>query len=1196
MRNWIWAISALLVFSCVRTDPNSVDPEAKQTSLASSPNTITFAGISGVPPRFIDSGPMKGMGTLEFATRPIRKGMVQSGFEIQFEYFTPARIAHEFRSKRPICFYPTEWTHPESLFETKPDRIYSIPLDLGGETTSSIIIRKQDFALFKPFMDSKGDVAVLDLLKAHHLKTQLVRDKDYGPLTSLVSFTSPSGDQEVRNEYRKNVEIRLISDNRQIIEMLNAKRFDYAFYDDIEVEDFKKTKIDPDRFTLLSFQTGRVKDENDPNLVRLSISCSDTPITRKAMPHFNHWISLARGAPAMNRSQKYRTSLDPKSVNTFSTLNSTPQRFRGIFQSGKLDDWYPLQQKHFPGLERFPPPAQETTGEASHTKQVAHSNPSQHESKWVALETGKSLLVVNQTGVRTGFEDQFDTSWYGLPNLDNATPQVYGDGDLLKNLPPEQSVILTSRPDLFAKGTSPSLTSLKLSGWAHIRSLTVFGSALRPEDVLSLKSYLEHQPLERLNLLSLSAQAAQILVPSIPRTVTHLNLAHSSLSDAELSKKLLRLQLKSLDLTYSQLTAEQLQTLLPSLQNIEELTLKYLRTIWSPETAKSFAQLKWQRLRKLDLENTALTHQALLTLIPALPPTLEALNLRANGLSQESLFRLFSKPFPKLHSLDLSLNFLGSTPDRAFQFPTEVRSLKLLNCGLNDERFSQITFPKQLETLDLSYNPISDPSYKRVEEITSRQMKHLNLSYTRPTDRGITSLFKSLQGRSIEELNLDHIKVTDSQLHLLCSDQDALRIKDLRSLNLEYNQVTSEGIRDLAKFYLGDLERIRLSVNPINKSGIAILATAVGPRLRALYLEDLPDLSIAELAPHLPPSLVSLGLGENQISDQEMEHLVPHLPRNLRLLGLSHSSFSERGAKLLAGHLPPLLETLDLQGSPSTHAILNQLPPNLKDVRIDLGLLKDGHFPQLPEGLLTLWGERTSVDSTTLGHFVAQLPRSLEKLRIYSKATVSYESPEPILWPPSLRELYTEGILFRPEFTKAAFTHLPSTLERFSVFAAGLDDQVLQYLASKGMKQLHTLQVPRNHFSSSGINQFLLYTPRLFFLILIGNEFPKTGIDAHSWTAPALQGIRFLQISQTPLNGPEAIDLVQKLPQHMILIEFASTLIEHEYFQRLLNSVPKGVRTLLVSSDALGGRGHDMLLRFKRKREADEGAFLDLGE
>ena len=51
------------------------------------------------------------------------------------------------------------------------------------------------------------------------------------------------GDQFVRKEYEDHVILLLVKDNQQILEMLNAHRFDYVFAESIEDQDFKVTGI-----------------------------------------------------------------------------------------------------------------------------------------------------------------------------------------------------------------------------------------------------------------------------------------------------------------------------------------------------------------------------------------------------------------------------------------------------------------------------------------------------------------------------------------------------------------------------------------------------------------------------------------------------------------------------------------------------------------------------------------------------------------------------------------------------------------------------------------------------------------------------------------------------------------------------------------------------------------------------------------
>ena len=95
--------------------------------------SIVFAGLSGVPPQFIDQGPDKGYGWAEYDTYEIRKALKEEGFSIKQDWMTSARIAHEFRIGSPICTYPVKWRGPVKTFATKPDRIYSIPIKNRGK-------------------------------------------------------------------------------------------------------------------------------------------------------------------------------------------------------------------------------------------------------------------------------------------------------------------------------------------------------------------------------------------------------------------------------------------------------------------------------------------------------------------------------------------------------------------------------------------------------------------------------------------------------------------------------------------------------------------------------------------------------------------------------------------------------------------------------------------------------------------------------------------------------------------------------------------------------------------------------------------------------------------------------------------------------------------------------------------------------
>ena len=83
----------------------TVDYHNKSTD---SQNQIIFAGLSGQPPKYIENGPERGPGWLEYHTHEIRKGLKEDGFNVKQDWMTPARIAHEFRIQSPICIYPAE--------------------------------------------------------------------------------------------------------------------------------------------------------------------------------------------------------------------------------------------------------------------------------------------------------------------------------------------------------------------------------------------------------------------------------------------------------------------------------------------------------------------------------------------------------------------------------------------------------------------------------------------------------------------------------------------------------------------------------------------------------------------------------------------------------------------------------------------------------------------------------------------------------------------------------------------------------------------------------------------------------------------------------------------------------------------------------------------------------------------------------
>ena len=204
---------------------------------------------------------------------------------------------------------------------------------------------------FKKHFDEKGDLNIDSLLQDKTLKTLLVRDFDYGSLGLKVLDVDAQGDQFVRKDYQDHVILLLVKDNRQILEMLNAHRFDYVFADAIEDQDFKLTGIKKEKFKEISYQTERIgQNIQDPRVVMVSIACSIHPLTLKLLPSINEKISRIREFDWFMAKILYRQNLDSKFFKYITGSEWLNMQFRGVFEAGGADYWYPKQQKFFPGL------------------------------------------------------------------------------------------------------------------------------------------------------------------------------------------------------------------------------------------------------------------------------------------------------------------------------------------------------------------------------------------------------------------------------------------------------------------------------------------------------------------------------------------------------------------------------------------------------------------------------------------------------------------------------------------------------------------------------------------------------------------------------------------------------------------------------------------------------------------------------
>lgn len=1146
---------------------------------------IVFAGLSNSSPKFIDWGPLKGTGWVEFETRPILKGMKQDGFSIQVEYMTPARIEHEFRVKNPICTYPVEWMNPEELFSSKPDRIYSIPLDIGGETTSYIIFPNDQLKKFKHHIDSKQNIDILSLLKDQTLKTQLIRDKDYGPLSATMTTRDASGDQIPRKTFEKNISLRVLSANQQTLEMLNAGRFDYAFYSDIEAEDFTRSKLNPKAFALLPFQTGRIKTVEDPSLVRVSIACSDTALTREAMPYLNQWIRNLRGLTTKAEVYHYRASIDPKGSQTQNMIFTTLQRFRESFESGALDVWYGLQAKHFSELNLYPKKPEGVTQTAPALATQKKTTP-----RWHSVEANdprhESLILINGS---TGLYTQ---SLFPYDDIENTLCQIPLDSSVSPYLTPQELSAIDAVSPLKGAETLAFLKDRKPGG---LKKLTLFGD-LPPEDLDALKPLLSG--LLELRAFGASAPTTEALVQLLPPSLKHLNLFGSVVSSSELVAKVKQMHLLSLHLNHTSLTPEQLKEILPSLGSIEHLSLGLLRTTWNDEGAALFARQSFKNLKSLDLQNSALSDPQVLQILNSLPHTLESLHLGGNYLTSRGFSPIFERSFSSLKNLNLNYSIFGFPKTQSVRrFPASLQHLFLRNSGLSDVTLKQVELPKGLISLDLAVNQLQDPSLELILKSLPPEAKFLDLGKNAFSEKSLRQLIGFLEGRSIQTLRLPYLRISDG----LIKDLFAKPLMELEDLDLSINQISSQGARLLARGMGPALRRLNLASNPIGREGLLEIAKHFGPNLSVLNLSNLLDLPMLEVAPLLPQSLKILSLSNNQLSDQEVQVLALHLPQDLRSLRLDRSAFSAVGAQALAQSIPNALEQLDLTrtpiGEPGTLAIVQALPHSTRAISIGgvaLSTEASRAFRKaLPKALRSLWLQPMGLTPEGLVDLCQNLPPRLEQLRLYAAPEVQLKQNASLAWPKSLLEIYLQGIVsVNPEATLNWMNQLPTRLTRLSLMGFGLDEGALVAVSQRSLKALHTLQISRGRFSFPSVILALKASGFVRATHLLDIQTDRQTSRAHPglpFTPEVLGSQRMFGLFQIPLPDQKLREILTSLPADLWNLNLTENQIQLDQLERLIRLLPMHLRTLRINSNNLGGKGFERLEEYRKKREEKDG-------
>lgn len=1167
---------------------------------------LVFAGLSGTPPRYIDAGPDKGLGYLEMQTEAVRKGLKSDGFRVRQEWMTPARIEHEFKIGSPICTYPLDWNHPERIFARKPDRLFSIALDFHEELGIPILFRRSDLPRFKKYIDKKGDLKIDELLEDRDFGLQLIRNKDYGRFTQKLTTLDPKGDQIVREPYEKHIKLLLVRNNQQLIEMLNAKRFDYIFAQDIEAQDFRATGLDPEQFISLNYSINKVKDLADPNLVRISIVCSVHPLSFQVIPHLNKWIALARSNQLREAQLHYRKAIDKDFYQAYQPGSTRlTSKFRAQLNDGTADRWYRIQQSYFPELKFLPDPSLEQDLSKLELN-PPHSPPP---PLWFNLRLSSDTVILLHR-----------SQWYGDQYLDVHTPDQRGApmslwfrqslaeildrslsplsreamGDGLAFL---QGKSLTGSPGSLGGTVRPSLQEsiLEVIKNSGLRNLIFYARGVKATELGPLIKFLSSSALERLTLIDALPETTSRILGHLPKSLVALQLPNSSLSQANASQSILNFKLlRQLDLSSSQLPRTEMSPLLEGLpQSIEALSLDSLSPSWTAESALAFSSRKWPNLQELNVSGGCLDSQSLEKVLSGVPASIQKLWIGRNAVDFEALPNFFRIPRPFLSHLGLSrLEYYSPLKD--LEFPKSLTHFDS-SFGIRPLQLARIQLGGKLRSLDLSaygYWGKKESPEALFSKLDST-VDVLNLSGWRLSSREMNALVENSSIRHIESLELSDCGLNDEAIAALCRASFSVS-----HLTLNRNYIRNEGAKCIAKVFLPRLKSLRLNLNLIGEEGISAISAGLKEGMETLELANVLQLNLSTLTKRIPRSIKKIDFSGNMITDAEMAILAPALPRGLAELNLSNSGFGVQGAFKLAELMPPDLSILTLENTPLTskgfQAIARSLPKTLSEFFASQLDLEDsavldlvGHLPPF---LRVLELKAIKWTESAVLKLLASLPDSLETLNLSGSPfwdrgarTLSEH------WPGSLRLLDVSGTNLGDSGLKTLCKTLPQTLERVNLNNNQLTDEGLIAFAQHPLEHHRALELSNNQFTVRGIKALNSRKRNFYSIHLSGCGLNSEALDALG--SNVLESARRIQIGNNSFANPSVTRFLQKLNPSLKLLYIPSTGLSFEGIDAVIKHLPRGLGVLQVGGNEIGEAGFRKFARFAELRD-QTGVYL----
>lgn len=1178
-------LSALTSWGCTPhpeglKELSSNSPSEKKNS---DQTEIVWAGLSGNPPKYFDTGDNKGLGYLEVQTKLVRKALTEAGYSLRYEYYSPARMEHEFNTKSPICFYPFNWKNPKAALKNRVDRVFSIPLNLSGEERRFIIVRKADLRKFDPFLDKKGNLNIQSLLASKKLKTVIPMSKDLGEETQFLFGPTANGSIDVLPQFQDHIDTRVLRDNNQMIQMLNGDRIDYLLGELVETEDYQAIRSRRVEFETISYQVQSLKGVEDPRLILSSVACSLHPRTIEAMPTINEAISKDRDANWLLRNLRYQKILDPNTAIPTFYASTLQYRFLGEIAQGRAESWYPLLLKQVPGLRIFP-----------EKKEVRNLSPIDERLR-VGLTRPKWAVLNPRPGV---FWIGNEVELHDIQNLfAGAVPMtsIYDAAhtrDRMRKFFTSEEWKTIRRIEVDPKRTFPEFElALKSIPPVEVKTLTLLARGVRGDQIESLVPILKNGALRGFSLIYGGPDITSRVIPALPSQLEELALPSSSLGTVELASKIASMTgLKRLNLTLTQMAPGDLgQVLLDLPSSVEHLAIGWQLQTWTPDLAKKFGKRNFQKLKSLDLENSGLDDRHC-EILQTAHPKIESLGIGLNFFTTRCLTPVFATAYPQLQSLDLNGIAISTLGEANFKIPNSVRNLDLSRTGLSAASIKHIQLPEHLTVLRLYENQLDAATLQLIGTHLNQSVEELDLSNNPLLAHGVFSALERAKVSTVGRLDLSGVPLSGKGFLELEENKTLSRVSELMASN---TGLSNTDLKQISKRWGEALTAISLNGNRVSKDGLAALLANQdsGKRLKMLEVAAIADLDLEFLSKCLPKNLVKLDLADNGLTDRDLQILAPHLPKSLKFLNLSGSLFKSQGMLALSEHMPNLIELSLPQalGDSSWEFLAAALPPWLKSLvtgpeklsektarlllknippqlaylsmdRTDLGNQSPSFFSQLPNALLEFrLLEGTPLPDSSASALASSWPRNLQVMMFYS-SEVSDPSLRLLIQtlPPSIKELWWATPKGSPETLKILFKRTKTIIPAIELSRMGVTKEAMEEL-----------------------NQNMP-----FFIGTLTNS-------SHSVLATfrkeSLSRMKLFYFATVPFTGQEIVGLLKKLPPEMLNITFRSTALKYEDVDPLIAAIPPGLRSLDLGANEIGPAGFEKLRAYQKRIETVTG-------